>query len=138
MSYWEEVSGTIYFKKDVDPGIIELFCEDLNEYIAFDEMTRSINPKNGLEYVDFACYESHVSKVVSDVLENTDYLKYIYVGSMYVHGEENGDHWRMRKLAYEDEWRHENSTIVYEGDDIPLWGNTDKVQVDANALNDVL
>ena len=137
MSYWEEVSGTIHFKKNVPPGIIDLFCEDLHEYISFDDMTRGVDKKHDLKYVDFSAYESHASEV-SNVLENTDYLKYIYVGFMYVNGEEHGDCWRMRKLAYEDEWRYEYSTIVYDGDDIPLWGNADKVQVDANALNNML
>ncbi len=137
MSYWEEVTGTIYFKKGTPSGIIGLFCEDLNEYIAFDDMTRGVNKKRDLEYVDFGAYESHASEV-SDVLENADYLQYIYVGYMYVNGEESYDFWRMRKFSHEDKWRRESGTIVYDGDNMFLWDTADKIQVDANALNDVL
>ena len=127
MSYYEAIDGQVYFKPGTKLVVVEKFCDELESF--------AVDKQRNLDFVDFSDYDNNASSV-SDVLN--DFVEHIYVGYMYVDGEESTDFWRMRKFAHEEFWRYERSTIIYDDDDIPLWGSADRVQVDASALNGVL
>ena len=85
-------------------------------------------------------YDNRCSDFIEDLLQNQIAQDDIKAAYAYICGEGPEDWWRIRKVEGESGWRREVGTLVYEGEDVPLFnGSTDeKCTVSKDALVDIL
>lgn len=119
MSYYENVNGKLYFKKDTPEEIVDKIVDDLQNEDLYGTLGDMDAGNNG-GYIDFGGYGNYLSDNIENIIMDKKLKPFIKAAEVYVEGEESGDIWRLRLVEGEDVWRREVAIITYEGDDVRL------------------